>query len=82
MSDLWVQKKARSGVIRFPEVDGEQNPVDAFIKAVDSVTMERYLHEMGIIRLPGRPAIAPKAKAVEVEVEDAGDADSPMAFIR
>ena len=67
VSDLWVQEKARSGVIRFSKVEGKKNPADAFTKAMDSVTMERHLHEMGTIRLPGRPAIAPKAKAVEVE---------------
>ena len=65
VSDLWVQSKARSGVILFSKVDGKSNPSDSLTKAVDFCTMMRHLETMCIHRLNGRPEVAPKSKGTE-----------------
>ena len=47
---------------------GGLNPADAFTKALDEHTIEKHMKALGIVKLPGRAAAAPKAK-VEDEID-------------
>lgn len=68
VSDLWVQRVAKDKEIVYAKVPGELNPADAFTKALDEQTIEKHMKALGIVKLPGRAAAAPKAK-VEDEID-------------
>ena len=73
VSDLWVQGKARSKAIRYEKVEGRLNPSDILTKGVEADLLKRHLETVGIIALPGRPEIAPKAKVLDGQARPAED---------
>ena len=59
VSDLWVQKAARSGVVEYFKIPGQLNPADLFTKALDCVTMMMHAERIGQQGISGRAQTAP-----------------------
>ncbi len=67
---LWVQEKAAREELAYRKVKGADNPADAFTKALDSTTMDRHMHSMGLRFEEGRADSAPDLAANNLTQED------------
>ena len=60
-TDLWIQEKVRSGAVELTKVLGTENPADAFTKHVERKTLDMMMGKIGLVKLEGRPKLAPDA---------------------
>ena len=60
-TDLWIQEKIRSGAVELTKVLGTENPADAFTKHVDKKTLDMAMTKICLVKLEGRPKLAPDA---------------------
>ena len=71
VGQLWVQERIKSGGFKLYKVAGEMNPADALTKALAREVLDRHLRAMGLERMQGRAATAPRLNA-EVDATLAG----------
>ena len=65
VTDLWVQEKVRSKAVALLKIAGDKNPADALTKYVERPILTRALATMNLVKMEGRPAMAPKAMGTE-----------------
>ena len=64
-SDLWVQDKVRSKAIELKKVLGSDNPADVLTKYVDKPILDKALKFLGLAKMDGRAACAPKTLGLD-----------------
>ena len=59
VADLWIQQKAKAGVIQYSKIDGKSNPSDMLTKGLSGPDIERYTRDLGLEVRGGRAESAP-----------------------
>ena len=86
VTQLWLQEKVATGVIKVQKVDGKVNQADALTKYVSRDELEQHMRQVGLAVENGRHELMPKNDAKEKSKvgisseaqEDPGD-DEPDA---
>ena len=81
VADLWIQQKAKDGVVNYKKLEGSKNTSDILTKPVEAETMGRHMKSLGLEFREGRnpltPAFNGKEDGTSVYV---GDADEGLLF--
>ena len=70
VTQLWLQEKVRTKVIKVNKVGTEDNLSDALTKGLDATGIQKHLEGVGIEVRSDRHAIAPELDSKEQGAED------------
>ena len=74
VADLWIQQKAREGVVNFKNLEGSKNTSDILTKPVEAEVLERHMHSLGFEFRSGRNPLTPAFSGMEEGImTDVGD---------
>ena len=65
VTQLWLQEKVATGVIKVQKVDGKVNQADALTKYVSRDELEQHMRQVGLVVESGRHELMPKNDAKE-----------------
>ena len=81
VADLWIQQKAKSGVVHYKKLEGSKNTSDILTKPVDAEVMGRHMQGMGFEFRSGRNELTPAFNGKEDGImEEVGDSTVGLAF--
>ena len=74
VADLWIQQKAREGVVNYKKLEGSKNTSDILTKPVEAEVLERHMHSLGFEFRSGRNPLTPDFNGKEEGImTDVGD---------
>ena len=59
VADLWIQQKAKEGVVHYAKLDGSVNTSDMLTKPVEQEVLGRHMGELGLSMPQGRHPLTP-----------------------
>ena len=74
VADLWIQQKAREGVVNYEKLEGSKNTSDILTKPVEAEVLDRHMHSLGFEFRSGRNPLTPAFSGKEGGImTDVGD---------
>ena len=81
VADLWIQQKAKEGVVHYKKLDGSKNTSDILTKPVEAEIMGRHMTSLGFEFRSGRNPLTPAFSGKEEGImENVGDSTVGLEF--